>query len=373
MIKVLFLIHDLGQGGAEKVLVNLVNNIDKTKFSVTVVSLFSGGVNEQFLNEDVGYRSIFKKAIPGNSHFMKLLSPGQLHDICVKEKYDIEVSYLEGPSARIISGCKDNNTKLVSWIHSDQSSISILAASFRNFGEAKKCYLNFDKHIFVAEQLRDSFCKLIDVSNESRILFNTNETEQIKEKANEAIEIDINSNFTMIAVGSLKEIKGYDRLLNIAKRLKNEGRNFKLIILGIGPLEEKMRAFISNENLAEHVYMLGYNTNPYKYVARADVFVCSSYSEGFSTSTTEALIVGTPVCTVRVSGMKEMLGDSEYGLITENSEDDLYRGIVKLMDNSDLLQHYKSMSQIRGKVFSLDNTVHEVEDFFESLVLGDKK
>lgn len=60
MIKVLFLIHDLGQGGAEKVLVNLVNNIDKTKFSVTVVSLFSGGVNEQFLNEDVGYRSIFK-------------------------------------------------------------------------------------------------------------------------------------------------------------------------------------------------------------------------------------------------------------------------------------------------------------------------
>ena len=43
------------------------------------------------------------------------------------------------------------------------------------------------------------------------------------------------------------------------------------------------------------------------------------------------------------------------------------------MDNRDLLQHYKSMSQIRGKVFSLDNTVHEVEDFFESLVLGDKK
>ena len=79
------------------------------------------------------------------------------------------------------------------------------------------------------------------------------------------------------------------------------------------------------------------------------------------------------LCTVRVSGMKEMLGDSEYGLITENSEDDLYRGIVKLMDNRDLLQHYKSMSQIRGKVFSLDNTVHEVEDFFESLVLGDKK
>ena len=51
MIKRLFLIHDLGQGGAEKVLVNLVNNMDKEKFDITVISLFGNGVNEQFLNK----------------------------------------------------------------------------------------------------------------------------------------------------------------------------------------------------------------------------------------------------------------------------------------------------------------------------------
>jgi len=47
MKKVLFLIHDLGQGGAEKVLVNLVNNMDRSKFDITVMSLFSGGINEK--------------------------------------------------------------------------------------------------------------------------------------------------------------------------------------------------------------------------------------------------------------------------------------------------------------------------------------
>ena len=59
MVKILFMIHDLGQGGAEKVLVNLVNNMDRSKFDITVVSLFGGGVTEQFLKKDIHYYSVF--------------------------------------------------------------------------------------------------------------------------------------------------------------------------------------------------------------------------------------------------------------------------------------------------------------------------
>ena len=53
MKKILFLIHDLGHGGAEKVLVNLVNNMDPTQFDITVMALFGGGVNEQFLKPHI--------------------------------------------------------------------------------------------------------------------------------------------------------------------------------------------------------------------------------------------------------------------------------------------------------------------------------
>ena len=107
MKKVLFLIHDLGQGGAEKVLVNLVNNLDKTKFDITVMSIFDIGENKQFLDSSIKYKSCFKHMVRGNSHLMKLLSPKQLHQWLIKDKYDIEVAYLEGPCARIISGCPD--------------------------------------------------------------------------------------------------------------------------------------------------------------------------------------------------------------------------------------------------------------------------
>ena len=91
-----------------------------------------GGINEQFLKRDIHYKTIWKKEFPANSKFMKILTPQQLHALCVRDHYDIEVSYLEGPSARVISGCKSSDTKLVSWIHVEQHTMDNLAASFRN-------------------------------------------------------------------------------------------------------------------------------------------------------------------------------------------------------------------------------------------------
>ena len=111
------------------------------------------------------------------------------------------------------------------------------------------------------------------------------------------------------------------------------------------------------------ICFLGYQTNPYKYMSKCDLFVCASFAEGFSTAATEALIVTTPVCTVEVSGMKEMLGENnEYGIVTENNEDSLYQGIKQLLDDPDLLAHYKEKAARRGKDFRTANTVKAVED-----------
>lgn len=160
MIKILFMIHDLGQGGAEKVLVNLVNNMDKSKFDITVMALFGGGINEQFLKGKIHYHVVFRKAIPGNSHIMKLFSPTQLHKLFIKNKYDIEVSYLEGPTARIISGCPNRDTKLVSWIHVEQHSKETAAKAFRTYRESEQCYYRFDNIVCVSESVKQDFLKI---------------------------------------------------------------------------------------------------------------------------------------------------------------------------------------------------------------------
>ena len=367
--KILFLIHDLGQGGAEKVLVNLVNNMDWTKFDISVTALFGGGVNEQFLAPHIHFRTVFPREVRGNSKIMKLLSPRQLHNLCVKEHYDIEVSYLEGPSARIISGCPDSNTKLVSWIHVEQHTMKKLAGSFRSKREAHQCYNQFDQTVCVSQFVHDDFCRILDFQKPCRVLYNTVESQKILEQsAEKALKLMRNDVIRFVAVGSLKATKGYDRMLRIIKRLRDEHSLVHLYILGIGPLQQELEQQIADLQLQDAVTLLGYDTNPYKYVAKCDLFICASHAEGFSTAATEALIVGTPVCTVEVSGMKEMLGENnEWGIVTENSEEALYHGIKKLLDDPMLLAHYKAKGTERGRTFSTANTVRAVEEMLENL------
>ena len=363
MKKVLFLIHDLGQGGAEKVLVNLVNNMDRSKFDISVTVLFGGGVNEQFLAPDIHFRAVFPKEVPGNSKLMKLLTPAQLHKLCVKEHYDIEVSYLEGPSARVISGCQNPNTKLVSWIHVEQHTMDKLAGSFRSEKEARACYDRFDQTVCVSQYVHDDFCQLLNFQKPCRVLYNTVESDKILTGAGEAApELSDDGMVRLIAVGTLKQSKGYMRLLNIIKRLRDEQYPMHLYILGIGPLQAEMEEYIRRNELQDTVTLLGYQTNPYKYVSKCDLFVCASFAEGFSTAATEALIVGTPVCTVEVSGMKEMLGsNNQWGVVTENSEESLYQGIQGLLDSPSRLAYYKEKAAERGKTFSTENTTRAVE------------
>lgn len=368
--KILFLIHDLGQGGAEKVLVNLVNNMNDLAFDITVMTLFDSGENRQFLDSKIKYKTWCPKMIPGNSHLMKFLSPTKLHDMIIKEHYDIEVAYLEGPCARVISGCTDPSVKLVSWIHIEQHTGKKAASSFRNIEEARKCYSKFNKIVCVSKTVKDDFKNTLHVDVPYDVLYNTNESEKIKLASKETVtETDIQSNeIKIIGVGKLLKNKGFDRILRIAKKLHDEKFPIHVYILGDGPEKRVLQNYIYENKLEKQITMIGYQLNPYKYIAQCDLFVCASYSEGFSTAATEALILGIPVCTVEVSGMREMLGDdNEYGIMVKNTEQDLYLAIKQLVSNKELLSYYKEKAIERGKFFDTEKTVQAVEKMLLAL------
>lgn len=370
MKKVLFMIPNLMHGGAEKVLVNLVNNMDKDKFDITVMCLFDKGVNKQFLKNHIHYQFCFKHMIRGNSHLLKLLSPQQLYKMFIKEDYDIIVSYLEGPTARIVSGCNNSNTKLVSWIHVQQTNQKIASKAFRSYNESLLSYQKFHQIICVSDSVKQDFLSIYPNINNCIVLYNTNETEIIKSQSNESIDdITINNNiFNICGVGKLLPNKGFDRLLRVHKRLIDNGLHVHTYILGIGSEEEKLQKYIQQNNLQNTCTLLGYKTNPYKYVAKCDLFVCMSYAEGFSTAATEALIVGTPVLTTDVAGMKEMLGfNNEYGIVVENDEEVFYNELKNLLENESLLEYYTNQARVRGQYFSKENTVKAVEEMLLNL------
>jgi glycosyltransferase involved in cell wall biosynthesis len=371
MKKILFLIPSLGQGGAEKVLVNLVNNMDSAKFDITVQVLFRGGVNEQFLNNNIKFKYCYLKTFPANTYYFNLFSPKTLFNRFIKEHYDIIVSYLEGPTARIVSGCADEKTKLVSWIHVEQHTKKKLSYSFRNFSEAKKCYNKFDSTICVSEYVKNDFKNILDFNKPIKVLYNTNETNEIIKMSNQPVTDYVFSDKvkTIVAVGTLKKSKGFDKLIRIHRRLIDDGILHNIIVLGKGPEEQNLLKLIDELQVNNSFKLLGYNTNPYKYVKNCDLFVCASIAEGFSTAATESLIVGTPVVTVDVSGMKEMLGENnEYGIVTENNENALYEGIKNMLTIPGMLEDYSTKAKIRGNNFCTKSTVDAVSKMFFDLL-----
>ena len=114
--------------------------------------------------------------------------------------------------------------------------------------------------------------------------------------------------------------------------------------------------------------LLGFQENPYPYIKAADLVVCSSRYEGLSTVITEALILGKPVVTSNCTGMRELLGESQFGLITEDSVQGIYLGMKQMLDDPALHAQYAAAAAERGKDFSKAQIVAQTEAFFKNIL-----
>lgn len=357
--KILFFHFDLGNGGAEKVLVNLLKALDYDKYDVTLYLLFKYGVNLPTLPSNVKLLYLFnRKPFRGITHLLKLLSPRLLHKLLIKDKYDIEIAYIEGAPTRIIGGCENLNTKLFSWVHTE--TVSDLLGTYRSFREAKKSYERFCKVLFVSEASRNSFIHQTGWSSlPTDVCHNVINTDEILRLSSDKINFQLNlSKMNLCSVGRLNEIKGYDRLVRILGNLKQKITiDWCLFILGHGEQRSVIENTIVECGLENNIFLLGYDMNPYKYVSKMDLFICSSYKEGYSTAVTESIIVGTPVITTDCSGMREILGDSDAGIIVPNNDAALSEILEELLTGKIDISLLKTNAVNRSTCFCKSNLV----------------
>jgi len=368
--KLLFLIPNLKHGGAEKVLVNLVNNLNPEKYDITVQTLFDEGVHRDALKDHVRYIPGMKYQFRGNSHFLKLFSPEFLYRHFVRGEYDVVISYLEGPTARIVSGCRAEKTKKVCWIHTEMDSPEVAMIGFRSILEAQQRYNRFDRIIGVSQRVCQAINTSAALAGKATVLYNTNETDFILNEAKREPDCTefLSDGLSVCTVGKLIQVKAFDRLLNVHKLLLDEGLKHHIYILGIGEEQTALEQQMKKLGIEDSVTLLGFQKNPYQYVSRCDLYVCSSHREGFSTAVTESLIVGTPVVSTNCSGAKELLGEhDEYGIVVENSEEGIYQGMKRMLSDPELLAHYKKQAKLRGSFFSRTETVRAVEEMLDSL------
>lgn len=367
MIKILFFIENLTEGGAEKVLRNLVNNMDQTKFDITVQTVWPCDF-EKYLVKGVKYKSMYSKHNSiNNMRYRFEAETGLAYKLHIKDNYDIECAYLEAGATKIMAASTNKEAKKLAWVHCDLQKAMSNPAAFAE--KTKPYYAKFDKAICVSQNVRDSFAELFGDTVPAEVVYNTVDDKEIINKAQEPTpETDEMSPLTVVSLGRLSSPKNYLRLLKTHKKLVDDGIRHNLWIFGEGPERAKLEQFIAENELSETAKLKGFRDNPFPYLHKADLLACSSDYEGFSTFVTEGIILGKAIVTTDCTGMRELLGDSEYGLITELSDDGLYEGMKQMLTDVTMRDKYAEKAAERGKAFSAKELAKKTEKFFEELI-----
>lgn len=362
-IKILFYIDTLIGGGAEKVLRNLVNSMDYNKFEITVQTTFKEDVSD-YLNKEINYRYCYKTQNSiSRLIFRAETEAGLIYPLHIKDDYDIEVAYLEAASTKIIAGSTNKKAKKLAWVHCDLRKATDNPEAYVE--KTKEWYKKFDKVICVSKSVREGYTELFGNTPPSEIVYNTVDDTEIAIKSVCKMPCDIKKEkLTLIAVGRLSAPKNYPRLLKTVKILLDEGFDFELWILGEGSLRPEIEKLIKELAVQNHVKLLGFYDNPYPFIRTADLSVCSSDYEGLSTFVTESLIIGNAVITTDCGGMDELLGENEYGIVTQNSDEAFTEGLRKMLSNPQLLDEYTKKANLRGQQFSKKELTAKTEKLF---------
>lgn len=366
--KIIFLINTLDSGGAELVLINTVNMLAENGFDVTLKTVIDVGVFKNKISKKARYESMIsvKNAFLRNTlaYFISFIAPpGITHKLFIGNKYDYEVAFLEGVPTKIISASSDKKSVKYAWVHIDLYNTVGPQKAFKNLEHNIECYKKFDKIICVAQTVKDAFIKKFGTFENIEVKYNIVDDARIKSLAGD--EKRENDSFTIVSVGRLDEQKGFDRLLKVFKRITGENIDCRLQIVGQGTQRAEYEKYIKENSLEELVDLVGFTNNPYQYMKDADLCVFPSRAEGYSTVVTEAVIIGKPIVATDCSGMKEILGDSKYGLVTENNDEALYQGIKQMLLDEKLREEYEQKAKDRGKDFKKITRYEQLKELFE--------
>lgn len=299
---------------------------------VTLIPLF---IDEKkahsLIDEGVKVKSAFGMYFKGFSQLVHKIPMKWVRQIVIgKDVYDIEVAFQYGVSPRCIAAApRRSNASRYAWMHCYDEGL-VLRDAYEKIGTV--CCVSRCN----AERLHKELPTIkVDYN------YNPIDDVQVREFGEEAIELERPDGLLLVTVARLSPEKGIGRLLDIMKRLKDDGEKLHLWILGDGPIEADLKQKRIDLRLEDEVQFLGRQSNPHKFTSKADVFVCSSFVEGYSTACTEAIMLNVPVVTTCVSGAEEIIEEANCGKMTGMDDDSLYAALKEVCEKPALVNGWK--------------------------------
>lgn len=358
--KLLFIIWSYSYGGgAERILSNLMNALDPSLYEIDLLEYRHNNIKWEKTNENINilpycidevHDSRFKKYLYEKIVFHK---PSILRKKYIKKTYDYEISF----NYMIPTFLLTQTGKTIAWTH---TSIENLDDKPRLVSKQRKYFAHVKNIVVISSHAKESYVRHFPEYEDKMVMIpNGFDFDEIKEKAKSKIA-ETKKRFTIVNVARLEPQKNPLRLLEVAKLLKEKTDNFDFYIVGDGTLKLSMEKFIRDNDLEDCVHMVGYQENPFPYVAFSDVFLMMSKAEGFPTVFVEAMYLGKPIVTTIVGGSKELIDDGRNGFEIQTNEE-AADALFKLMNDDKLYQKLsKNVSKFVLK-YTISNQVKEFE------------
>ena len=388
---IIFIIYSIN-GGAGKVLFDIVTNLNRDKFEPQVICFYKNrSYSEEFSN------NIYLKLEKANMKIHYLFEtalPIKKQQLIRKILCGATISYKLWKVIKQI----DKNAILVPFL--DQTAINLFIT--QNFGIKNKTIISLHTNetafykslfpnklfrccavtllslacrkanavIFPSEASRTDFVKKFNIPNSKTLtIANPINIKEIVKLASEPLpdEISVPPTITMFChVGRLDQEKNHLLLIKACDLLQRRYKNFIVLCAGSGKYEREIRGCISQEGLENHIKLVGNLANPYALMSKSRALVLTSRYEGFSLVLVEAMASGTICISVDCSfGPVEILSNGEFGLIV--SPDDpvaLSETMYDVIYNEELVKSLKEKGINRAREYSIEKIIKQWEALF---------
>lgn len=388
------IVPNLRGGGAERVVSNLSLYLSDKKYNKYIILYSAEKIEYPYRGNliDLNIKAI-------NNSFVKIFNLirriYKLKRIKRKLHIQISISFLE--SANIVNiFSKDKDRVIVSIRNFKSKSSNGLYGKIYNC-LIKMFYNRVDMLVAVSKGIKRDLVKNYGIKeNKIKVIYNLYDLEKIQELSKEKIEDEYKEIFNfpvIINVGRLTRQKGQWHLIRAFKKVKEKITNIKLIILGIGELEDYLKQLVEELNLEKDVFFLGFQKNPFKFISKSKIYAFPSLYEGFPNALVEAMACGIPVISSDCrSGPREILAPesninketknieyAKYGVLIPVCNDNYYnacfsltseetilaKSITELYSSKELLKKYTGKSKERAKDFDKNRIILEYEDILK--------
>lgn len=390
MKKVLFVMQSLYSGGAEKSLVNLLNELPSDAFQIDLLLFKEKGMfltqvpssvnilnapselKKLFGSVGQAQEMIFYKAVGTAISRMKKKEGSEraawrwenVYKQVIPKltgRYDVAIAYISGEVMYYVADKVDAKKKIV-WIHNDYRK----AKHPREFDEPYLRQMNAIVSISkkCVDILKEEFPEL---SNRIYCIENITSSAVTRKRAEEFLPTEYDRQTPCIlSIGRLAEQKGFDMAVDAAQILKDRKYKFKWYVIGSGELEEKIRERIKSNDVSDCFFPIGAKDNPYPYIKNCCVFVQTSRWEGKSVVLDEAKILCKPIVATNYPTVKDQIEDGKEGMVVPMTPEGIADGIQKLLESEELRNSYSEY--LKAHEYGNQDEVQKYIDLIEGTI-----